>query len=46
MLAAANSTTPTNFLNAQIQEIMIFDNELTGDEVTTLSTYLKHKYNI
>ena len=46
MLAAANSTTPTNFLNAQIQEIMIFDDELTTDEVTTLSTYLKHKYNI
>jgi len=46
MLAAANSTTPTNFLNAQIQEIMIFDKELTTDEALYLSKYLQHKYNI
>jgi hypothetical protein len=46
MLAAANSTTPNSFLNAQIQEIMIFDKELTTDEALYLSKYLQHKYNI
>ena len=46
MLGAANSTTPTNFLNAQIQEIMIFDKELTTDEALYLSKYLQHKYDI
>ena len=46
MLGAANSTTPTNFLNTQIQEIMIFDKELTTDEALYLSKYLQHKYDI
>ena len=46
MLGAANSTTPTNFLNGQIQEIMIFDKELTTDEALYLSKYLQHKYDI
>tara|TARA_B110000003_G_scaffold230870_1_gene233208 strand:+ start:133 stop:807 length:675 start_codon:yes stop_codon:yes gene_type:complete len=46
MLGAANSTTPTNFLNTQIQEILIFDKELTTDEALHLSKYLQHKYNI
>ena len=46
MLGASNSGTPTAFLNAQIQEIMIFDKELTTDEALHLSKYLQHKYDI
>jgi hypothetical protein len=46
MLGASNSGTPTAFLNAQIQEIMIFDKELTTDEALYLSKYLQHKYDI
>ena len=46
MLGAARSIAPTDFLNAQIQEIMIFDKELTTDEALYLSKYLQHKYDI
>tara|TARA_R110000851_G_scaffold87077_7_gene189613 strand:- start:3283 stop:4461 length:1179 start_codon:yes stop_codon:yes gene_type:complete len=46
MLGAARSTSPTDFLNAQIQEILIFDKELSTDEALHLSKYLQHKYNI
>ncbi len=46
MLGAARSIAPTDFLNAQIQEILIFDKELTTDEALHLSKYLQHKYNI
>ena len=46
MLGAARSIAPTDFLNAQIQEIMIFDKELTTDEALHLSKYLQHKYDI
>jgi|14BtaG_2_1085337.scaffolds.fasta_scaffold00823_6 hypothetical protein len=46
MLGAARSVSPTDFLNAQIQEILIFDKELTTDEALHLSKYLQHKYNI
>jgi len=46
MLGALNSTTPASFLNGQIQEIMIFDKELTTDEALHLSKYLQHKYDI
>ena len=46
MLGAARSIAPTGFLNAQIQEIMIFDKELTTDEALHLSKYLQHKYDI
>ena len=46
MLGAKRSTSPTDFLNAQIQEILIFDKELSTDEALHLSKYLQHKYNI
>ena len=46
MLGAARSIAPTDFLNAQVQEIMIFDKELTTDEALHLSKYLQHKYDI
>ena len=46
MLGAARSVAPTDFLNAQVQEIMIFDKELTTDEALHLSKYLQHKYDI
>ena len=46
MLAAQNSGTPVSFLNGQIQEVLIFDTELSTDEALHLSKYLQHKYNI
>jgi hypothetical protein len=33
-------------LKVDIQEVLIFEKELSVDEVTKLSDYLKHKYNI
>ncbi len=46
MLGASRSIAPTDFLNAQIQEIVIFDKELTTGEALQLSKYLQHKYSI
>lgn len=34
------------FLKYDLQEVLIFEKELTVEEVTKLSDYLKHKYNI
>ena len=46
MLGASRFVSPANFLNVQIQEILIFDKELTTDEALRLSKYLQHKYDI
>jgi len=46
MLGATRFVSPANFLNAQIQEILIFDKALSTDEALHLSKYLQHKYNI
>jgi hypothetical protein len=43
-LGAARDT--IGHLKVDIQEILIFEKELTVEEVTKLSDYLKHKYNI
>ena len=46
MLGALNSETPSEFLNGQVQEILIFDTELPFQHALHLSKYLQHKYNI
>tara|TARA_R100001460_G_scaffold36405_1_gene69843 strand:- start:6751 stop:7905 length:1155 start_codon:yes stop_codon:yes gene_type:complete len=46
LLGAENNSAPTNFFDGKVQEIIIFNKKLTGDEVHTLSDYLKHKYKI
>ena len=46
LVIAANSTGDSRFLEMKMQEMIIFNDDLTEEQISKVTTYLQHKYNI
>ena len=46
LVIAANSTGDSRFLEMKMQEMIIFNDDFTEEQISKVTTYLQHKYNI